>query len=138
VLPRWIGHDDLQRTYTAHVDIRGGIADVRIDTTYRLADAYQLNNSLRLPFEAVFDNHVWNPPDRRVYQGFVRPDLWWNGFDGLKGGVHFHSSWMNYKHKLTPSRSTCATRTAPRNCCAVRGWKWRPACWTGWNATPVR
>ncbi len=100
VLPRWIGHDDLQRTYTAHVDIRGGIADVRIDTTYRLADAYQLNNSLRLPFEAVFDNHVWNPPDRRVYQGFVRPDLWWNGFDGLKGGVHFHSSWMNYKHKL--------------------------------------
>jgi len=100
VLPRWIGHDELQRTYTAHVDIPGGIADVLIDTTYRLADAYQPDNSLKLPFEAVFDHHVRNTPDRRVYQGSIRPDIWWNGFDGLKLGAHFHSAWMNYKHRV--------------------------------------
>jgi aminopeptidase N len=100
VLPRWIGFDELQREYTAHVDIPGGIADVRIDTTYRLADAYQLNNSLRLPFEAEFDSHVRNAPERKQYEGFVRPDLWYNGYDGVKAGVHFHSDWMRYKHKL--------------------------------------
>lgn len=100
VLPRWIGFDELQREYTAHVDIPSGIADVRIDTTYRLADAYQLNNSLRLPFEAEFDSHVRNAPDRKQYEGFVRPDIWYNGYDGVKAGVHFHSDWMRYKHKL--------------------------------------
>lgn len=100
VLPRWIGHDDLQRTYIAKVDIPGGIDDVRIDTSYRLADAYQLNNTLRVPFEAEFDHHVRNRPDRRVYEGAVRPDVWWNGFDGVKAGVHFHSNWMRYKHRL--------------------------------------
>lgn len=100
VLPRWIGYDDLQRDYTAHVNIPSGIADVLIDTTFRLADCYQPNNSLKLPFDAGFDHHIRNRPDRRVYEGFVRPDLWWNGFDGLKAGVHFHSGWMRYKHKL--------------------------------------
>ena len=100
VLPRWIGSDDLQRDYIAHVNIPSGIADVIIDTTYRLADSYQPNNSLKLPLDAGFDHHVRNRPDRRVYEGFARPDLWWNGFDGTKLGVHFHSSWMNYKHKV--------------------------------------
>lgn len=100
VLPRWIGFGDLQREYTAHVDIPNGIADVRIDTSFRLADAYQPDNSLRFPFEAEFDSHVHNAPDRKEYEGFVRPDLWYNGFDGIKAGVHFHSDWMRYKHRL--------------------------------------
>lgn len=100
VLPRWIGYDELQRDYTANVNIPSGIADVLIDTTYRLADCYQPNNSLKLPFDAGFDHHIRNRPDRRAYEGFVRPDLWWNGFDGAKLGVHFHSGWLRYKHKL--------------------------------------
>jgi len=100
VLPRWIGYDELQRDYTAHVNIPSGIADVIIDSTYRLADSYQPNNSLKPAFEAGFDHHIRNRPDRKVYEGFVRPDVWWNGFDGVKTGVHFHSGWMRYKHKL--------------------------------------
>ncbi|MFN8351846.1 MAG: M1 family metallopeptidase [Flavobacteriales bacterium] len=100
VLPRWIGYDELGRDHVVRVDVPSGIADVIIDTTYRLADAYQLDNSLRVPFETEFDHHVGNRPDRRTYEGFVRPDLWWNGLDGAKVGVHFHGDWMRYKHKL--------------------------------------
>jgi aminopeptidase N len=100
VLPRWIGYDDMQREHMVPVNIPSGIADVRIDTTFRLADAYQPNNSLHRTIETTFDAHLPNRPDRRVYQGFVRPDVWWNGRDGAKVGVHFHSDWMRYKHKL--------------------------------------
>ncbi|MFT3886305.1 MAG: M1 family metallopeptidase [Flavobacteriales bacterium] len=100
VLPRWIGFDELQRDYFAHVDIPSGIADVRIDTTFRLGDAYQLNNSLRFPLETTFDSHIADRPDRRVYEGAVRPDLWWNGYDGAKVGVHFNGDWMRYKHQV--------------------------------------
>ncbi|MBS1583363.1 MAG: M1 family metallopeptidase [Bacteroidetes bacterium] len=100
VLPRWIGFDELQRDYYADVDIPSGIADVRIDTTYRLADAYQLNNSLRLPVETEFDSHIANRPDRRIYEGFVRPDVWYNGYDGVKVGLHFHGDYLRAKHKI--------------------------------------
>lgn len=100
VLPRWIGFDELQRDYYAQVDIPSGIADVRIDTTYRLGDANMLNNSLKFPFTSTFDSHIHNWPDWRTYEGFVRPDLWYNGYDGVKVGVHFHGSYLEYKHKL--------------------------------------
>lgn len=100
VLPRWISFDELQRDYYADVNIPSGIADVRIDTTYRLGDANLLNNSLRFPFESSFDSHIRNLPDLRNYEGFVRPDLWYNGFDGVKAGVHFHGNYMRYKHQV--------------------------------------
>lgn len=100
VLPRWIGWDGLQRDYTAHVHVPTGIAEVRIDTTFRLADAYQPDNSLSTPLEVSFDHHVWNRADRRAYEGSLRPDLWWNGYDGLKAGVHFRSDYLRYKHRL--------------------------------------
>ncbi len=100
VLPRWISFDELNRDHYATVDIPSGIADVRIDTTYRLADADMLDNSLRFPLSSTFDSYVYNPPDRRTYEGFVRPDVWYNGFDGAKVGVHFNGNYMQYKHKL--------------------------------------
>nr|MBP8824196.1 M1 family metallopeptidase [Flavobacteriales bacterium] len=100
VLPRWIGFDELQRDYYAEVNIPTGIADVRIDTSYRLGDANMLNNSLRFPFESTFDSHIRNWPNWRTYQGFARPDLWYNGYDGLKVGAHFHGSYLRYKHQV--------------------------------------
>lgn len=100
VLPRWIGFDELRRDYWAEVNIPSGIADVRIDTTGRLGDANPLNNSLRLPVTSTFDSHIHNTPDRRNYETFVRPDLWYNGFDGMKVGVHLNGSFFRYKHKV--------------------------------------
>ena len=100
VLPRWIGFDELQRDYIAKVDIPTGIADVRIDTSYRLGDANMLNNSLHFPVTSSFDSHISNWPDWRTYQAFVRPDLWYNGYDGIKVGVHFHGNYLQYKHQV--------------------------------------
>lgn len=100
VLPRWIGFDQLAKEYIAEVDIPSGIADVRIDPTNRLGDANPLNNSLSLPIISTFDSHIRNFPDRSNYQAFVRPDLWYNGFDGTKVGVHLNGSFLNYKHKV--------------------------------------
>lgn len=100
VLPRWIGYDELQRDYIAAVNIPSGIEQVIIDPTDRLADAYKVNDHLLPPVSVQFDHHVWNRPDRKSYEAFVRPDLWWNGYDGAKVGVHLNSSYMRYKHRL--------------------------------------
>jgi aminopeptidase N len=100
VLPRWIGYDDLQRDYIAHVDIPGGIEQVLIDPTNRLADHYKLNDQLVAPVSVVFDHHIPNAPDRTTYEDFLRPDLWWNGFDGFKLGVHLNGNYVRYKHKV--------------------------------------
>ena len=100
VLPRWTGFGSLRRDYTAVVDIPSGIADVVIDSTNRLADRNKLNDRLGFPLSTEFDHHIRNTPDRRAYEAFVRPDLWWNGYDGFKAGFHVNGSYMRYKHRL--------------------------------------
>ncbi|MCW5899084.1 MAG: M1 family metallopeptidase [Flavobacteriales bacterium] len=100
VLPRWIGFDDLRRDHVVQVDIPTGIEQVSIDPTNRLADAYKLNDHLHPPLSITFDHHLPTRPDRRGYEGFVRPDLWWNGYDGVKAGVHLNGSYMRHKHKV--------------------------------------
>jgi len=103
VLPRWTGFGTLQRSYTAQVDIPTGIAQVSIDTTHRLADVNPLNNHLSLPLSVTFDHHIRNLPDRNGYEMFVRPDLWWNGYDGIKAGFHANGSYFRQKHRFSLS-----------------------------------
>ncbi|MFI5151023.1 MAG: M1 family metallopeptidase [Bacteroidia bacterium] len=98
VLPHWIGWDNLQPEYKAHVTIPGGIRDVVIDTTCRLADVYMLDNSLKLPVIWDFDSKVYNVPDWKHYQVFYRPDAWFNGYDGLKIGPHMNGNYLNNRH----------------------------------------
>lgn len=100
VLPRWISYDELQRDYIAQVDIPSGIEEVIIDPTNRLADAYKVNDRLTTPVNVTLDHHLRNRPDRTAYEAFVRPDLWWNGYDGAKVGVHVNSSYLKYKHRI--------------------------------------
>jgi len=100
VLPRWIGFGDLRRDYKLNVDIPSGIAEVVIDSTNRLADRCKLNDRMTLPLEVGFDHHVRNLPDRRIYEAAARPDLWWNGYDGVKAGFHLNGSYMRHKHRL--------------------------------------
>ncbi|MCB0790359.1 MAG: M1 family peptidase [Flavobacteriales bacterium] len=100
ILPRWIGFADLQRDYHAHIDIPSGIRSVTIDPTDRLADRYKLNDQRPPPIEIGLDDQLNERPDRRAYEGRARPELWWNGFDGVKVGGHFHGDYMNWKHKL--------------------------------------
>ena len=98
VLPRWIGWDKLQPTYEAKVKIPSGIKEVLIDTSGRLADVNKLDNRSICPPSIEFDSRIWNYPSRDHYEMFTRPDLWYNGYDGLKAGFHLHGGYMDYLH----------------------------------------
>lgn len=98
VLPRWIGWDNVQKTYTAEVTIPGGIANVIIDPSTRLADVNMLNNNQKFPIKYRFDSKIYNPSDWTRYELFARPDIWYNGYDGLKVGLNMNGNYMAYKH----------------------------------------
>lgn len=98
VLPKWTGWDKLNPTYEARVIIPEGISDVVIDTTNRLADINMLNNRYKFPLSLALDARIVNYPDRTKYELKARPDIWYNGFDGMKAGIHMNGSYMNYNH----------------------------------------
>jgi aminopeptidase N len=98
VLPKWTGWGKLNTTYEATITLPAGIKDVIIDPSNRLADVDRLNNKLSFPATFNFDSHIYNLPDIYNYEVFVRPELWYNGFDGMKIGFHANGNYMNYKH----------------------------------------
>ncbi len=98
VLPKWTGWDKLRPTYTANVTIPGGIHDVAIDTTYRLADINLMNNRKKRPVTLQFDSRIYNRPRWYEYELKARPDIWYNSFDGIKAGLHVEGGYMNYRN----------------------------------------
>ena len=94
----WLGWGLLNPVYKTKVYCPGGLKMVSIDTTYRLADVNQLNNSTKVPIKFSFDHHIKNPLTRRHYILKWRPDLWYNSVDGLKAGLHLNGNYFNYKH----------------------------------------
>lgn len=100
VLPRWIGWDNVQKTYIATVAVPSGIKDVQIDTTYRLADVNLLDNSKKMPITVGFDSKIYNPPSWKTYRMLARPDVWYNSFDGIKAGFYLGGVYMNGFHQF--------------------------------------
>ncbi|HLG34253.1 MAG TPA: M1 family metallopeptidase, partial [Bacteroidia bacterium] len=98
VLPKWLGWDKLNPTYTATIKIPSGIEDIKIDESNRLADINMLNNSWRMPWQLKFDSKIYNTPDPYHYNLYGRPDLWYNNYDGLKTGLHLNGNYFNYSH----------------------------------------
>ncbi|MBN8696440.1 MAG: M1 family metallopeptidase [Bacteroidetes bacterium] len=98
VLPRWIGWDKVKPEYTATVNIPSGVADVIIDSSTRLADVNMLDNNKKFPVKYRFDSKIYNPSDWTRYELFARPDIWYNGYDGIKAGLNLNGNYMNYKH----------------------------------------
>lgn len=98
VLPKWIGWGKLNEEYIAVVQVPVGIKNVIIDPSKRLADVNQLNNSLHFPAVYRFDSHLNKLPDIHNYEFNVRPEVWYNGYDGLKAGFHINGNYLNYKH----------------------------------------
>lgn len=98
VLPKWFGWDKIQPTYTATVTVPGKIKDVKIDPTYRLADVNMLDNSKRCPVKLSFDSKIYNMPNWRCYSIYWRPDIWYNGFDGIKAGLHVNGNYFASRH----------------------------------------
>lgn len=94
----WKGWGLLNPAYEATVYCPGGLNKVSIDTTYRLADVNQLNNSTAFPYKVTFDHQIRNAPNRRHYLFKWRPDVWYNRIDGIKAGLHLNGNYFNYKH----------------------------------------
>ena len=100
ILTKWYGWGKLYKDYTATLNIPSGISDVIIDPSNRMADKYMLNNSYKAPLDINFDSKVYNMSDWKKYQIFIRPDVWYNGFDGLKIGMHTNGNYLRYHHNV--------------------------------------
>ena len=100
VLPPWKGWDQLNKKYTATVNVPERIKEVKIDTTLRLADVNLLNNSRTVPVSLTLDAGINTQPRWEAYDLKIRPDIWYNGYDGIKTGLHLEGDYMQYRHKL--------------------------------------
>ncbi|MBL7766644.1 MAG: M1 family metallopeptidase [Chitinophagaceae bacterium] len=107
VLNKWYGWDLLYPTYTAKVNIPGGLKSVQIDPSYRLADVDMMNNYKRPFMHAApesrrlqWESFVYNPPSWKKYNAYIRPDIWWNAVDGFKVGINVNGNYLNYLRKL--------------------------------------
>ncbi len=100
VLDRWIGWDKIKPTYRVKLNIPSGVANVIIDPSNRLADVYMLDNSKLIPTRYHFDSKIYNSPSWKAYEVFSRPEIWYNGYDGVKVGFHAHGNYLKYKHQF--------------------------------------
>ncbi len=100
VLPKWTQSGKLHPEYTVTVTIPGGIANVEIDPSGRLADVYRLNDHLRTPVDFGFDHRLSTNPDPEEYEVKGRPALWYNGYDGFQFGTHINGGYMEYAHQF--------------------------------------
>lgn len=120
ILPKWYGWDKLHPTYTFKTTIPGGIKNIKIDTTHRLADIYALDNEWKTPIDCRFDSKIGNPTNRHAYELKHRPDIWYNKIDLAKIGWHFNGHYLYHKHNfsLTTWLNTgafFASKFKPRN-----------------------
>lgn len=98
VLPKWTGWGIVNPKYTALVTVEGGISDVQIDPSGRLADVYRIDNSKKCPVNWHLDKLRRVSFDFRKYQASWRPDIWYNSVDGIKAGVQFEGNYFQHKH----------------------------------------
>ena len=98
VLPKWTGWGELNKIYSSEITLPDRISNVTIDPTRRLADVNMLNNSMGFPITISLDAKIWNYPDWKKYELFARPELWWNGYDGLKAGFNVNGGFMSTKN----------------------------------------
>jgi len=92
-LPRWIGWDNKLKTiYQTKITLPEPPKYARIDTSRRLADVNEMNNTTECGWNLFFDRKNPLPRDRQNYTVLWRPDFWYNNFDGIKVGAHFEGS----------------------------------------------
>lgn len=96
ILPKWFGWDKIEPTYEIALKIPDGIKEVIIDPSLRLADINMRDNRTKNNTAYYFDSKVENLPDWTKYEVYARPDIWYNMYDGIKGGVHLNGNFMDY------------------------------------------
>ncbi|GAB5539204.1 MAG: hypothetical protein Salg2KO_13070 [Salibacteraceae bacterium] len=99
ILPKWMGWDGFNTTYTVVLDSIDKIRTVSIDASNRLADVYTLDNALPMPIEVSVDNFSYSYPSRS-YQIEWHPSVWYNGYDGVKAGVEIKGDYFQTYHKF--------------------------------------
>lgn len=106
-LPRWIGWGKVAPKYAVTIHAPNGVKSVLIDTSYMMADRFMLNNSktkgcLIRPHKIKSKLDIGQLPiaDRKHYRFYYRPDVWYNGIDGLKIGTNVEGSYLNNILKL--------------------------------------
>ncbi len=100
-LPRWIGWGNkLKPTYTATVNIHSKIKQVVIDPTYRLADVDWTNNIKPIKLDVKFDSKTNQQLNWKSYDMRLGPNIWYNGYDGLKFGLTLSGNYLKIKHQF--------------------------------------
>ena len=64
------------------------------------ADVNYLNNSWRLPVEYKLNSMLNHFPVRDKYIVWMRPDIFYNSFDGMQFGVNFKADYLRLLHKI--------------------------------------
>jgi aminopeptidase N len=100
VLEKWHGWDLIHPEYSTIIDIPSGIAEVIIDPTNRLADAYMPDNSSKCNITYTFDHKLYQYPDWKNYEVKYRPDVWWNNYDGMKVGLNLNGGFLRHHHLI--------------------------------------
>ncbi|MFN8276117.1 MAG: M1 family aminopeptidase [Chitinophagales bacterium] len=100
-LKKWYGWDKLQPVYDAAVNIPGGIRQITIDPSGRLADINNFDNEWKRRPEFRFDSHLYPAMSWRKYRLWLRPDIWYNSFDGVKLGLELRGSYMYFKNAFS-------------------------------------
>lgn len=104
VLPKWYGWDLLQSKYIFYDTTQSKIRQLSIDRKRELVDYDLTDNQWK---SNQFSTWQW---DHRVpvyqpwkYQrNYWRPDVWYNGFDGMQLGGHINGSYFNkYRYNVT-------------------------------------
>lgn len=98
VLKKWYGWDLLQPTYTTEIKTISKIKSVIIDPEMLLADINNSNNewgNKRTNRTWQFDHRVPTTKNWKYRRNYVRPDVWYNGFDGVQLGAHMEGKYFN-------------------------------------------
>ncbi len=96
-LKKWYGWNEHNRFYYDTIIVKGGIKNIQIDTSNRMADLYPINNSLKNKIKLGFDHQIYQPILRDKYRMYWRPDIWYNIYDGMKIGLHVEGSYLKTK-----------------------------------------
>lgn len=100
VLPKWEGWGNVNKTYTTEIQLKAKLQNLKIDTSLQMADINCLDNSKKFPLSVKFDSKLSAYPKRESYEVFIRPDVWYNAYDGMKTGINIRGHHMNYYHKF--------------------------------------
>ncbi|MFK7900815.1 MAG: M1 family aminopeptidase [Cyclobacteriaceae bacterium] len=102
VLPQWYGWDNtLNPTYIVTIQLEDPIDQVSIDPKGQLADINKTDNRWKGNTKVSFDDHVKNYPKWDKKQHKIRPDVWYNSYDGIQLGVHGNTNYMKELSKLS-------------------------------------